>query len=386
MLNSNDVFPTVHSDWSKIGAFPNKSNTHANREARHANPADVNDNDIAKEKNRQPHTKSDASVKITTPNSNTGNESANKQAIDETQISDTADNEDFDFFENEQLFLDEIFDDDNEDQNEGALDEFAPTFYPSLEKSSEELIWDEFENLDEFDELAPREADEEVQDDEKISREARARQIAVEVLEKSDWDLKHLSLLQQIFIENGWSAARKAIEREICKGLSPEELSLARKIRHFWLGNEQCWMTFQKIKYNARFQQTDATYKCMSWPEALRIIRCFPSLPDIEEIYMFIDEVFNHWYNSVQFNSVQLRRIYPAFFMFLKYRVDSMHRTPPDETVFSFLYYANTSSDTDTLNNITSEIQNELLELGIQLNQWPQPPENKMKVIKELKE
>lgn len=378
-INSNDTFPTdSSSDENKIGAVSDRSSTHANREVRNANPADVNNNEIVKEKNRQPPTISGFSVKITAPNSNTGTEASNKQAIDKIQILDRIENEDLDLFENEQIFLNGILDDNNKDQDEEILDEFAPTFNLSIEESSEELIWDDFEGLDEFDELAHQKAEEEVQYDEKISRESRARQIAVEVLEKSDWDLKHLSLLQKIFIENGWSAARKMIDREIVKGLSPEELLLARKIRQFWLGNEQFWITFQKIKYDARFQQTDATYKCMSWPESLRIIRCFPSLPDIEEIYMFIDEVFDHWYNSSRLIS-----IYPAFLRFLKYRLDSMRRALPGETVFSFLYYVNVSSDvdTDTLNNITSKKQ-DLLNLGIQLNQWPRPPENKIKVLR----
>jgi len=337
----------------------------------------------SEEKNRFPHPKSNSSVAIKPSSSILDDETTEQPAIDENRSTDWVDDEGFALVENEQLFSDELFEDDNDDQDEEALDELAPTFFPSLEEESDELIWDDFEDLDEFDELAHQEAEEEVQDDGKISREARARQIAVEVLDKSDWELKHLSLLQQIFIENGWSAARRAIEREIGKGLWPEELSLARKIRLFWLGNEQCWMTFQKIKHNAPFQQADAAYKCMSWPESLRIIRCFPSLPDIEEIYMFIDEVFDHWYNSKN-----LRRIFPAFFKFLKYRVDSMRRALPDETVFSFLYYVNASSDVDTdmLNNSITPESQEILELGFQLNQWPRSPENKMKIIRESDE
>ncbi len=371
--------PPLSIGTTESNGFQFKTDIKADSKSRHANPIDVDDNTIAEEKNRLAHPKNDYYVGITAPDLAIGNGSARQPSIDETHNPDCVECEGFDLIEKELLFSDELF----EDYNDNVLDELAHTSFPSLEESSEDLAFDDFEDLDEFDELAHQETEEEVQDDGKISREARARQIAVEVLDKSDWDLKHLSLLQQIFIENGWSAARRAIEREIGKGLWPEELSLARRIRLFWLGNEQCWMTFHKIKHNAPFQQTDAAYKCMSWPESLRIIRCFPSLPDIEEIYMFIDGVFDHWYNSKN-----LGRIFPAFFKFLKYRVDSMCRALPGETVFSFLYYMNASFDVDTdmLNNsITTESQ-ELLGLGLQLNQWPRPPENKMKIIGESDE
>lgn len=378
---NNDGSPHKRNDLNGVKEEASYSIVHhADEKSSHTIPINIDDSSSAEEKNRLSRPSSDSTVETKLPSLSVDDEATERPVIDENIGTDWIDDEDFVLVENEQLFSDELFED---EQDEEALDELAPTSPPSLEEKSDELIWDNFEDLDEFDELAHRETEEEVQDDGKISREARARQIAIEVLDKSDWDLKHLSLLQQIFIENGWSAARRAIEREIGKGLWPEELSLARKIRLFWLGNEQCWMTFHKIKHNASFQQTDDAYKCMSWPESLRIIRCFQLLPDVEEIYVFIDEVFDRWYNSKN-----LRRVFPIFFKFLKYRVDYMRQALPGETVFSFLYYVNASSDVDgdMLNNSITPESQEILELGFQLNQWPRPPENKMKIIRESDE
>lgn len=381
--NSDDseVPSSEHSDWNKtLKETPEPILPHANKKSSHTIPTDIYDSSNHEEKSLPPRPKSDPTVAINPSTLTVDDETTEQQAIDENQYTDWVDDEDLELLENEQLFSKEVIKDDNEDLHEEDLDGLGLMCFPSVEEEydEDELNWDDYndlddiDELDDFDELAHRKIEEEVQDEGEISREIRARQIAVEVLDKSDWDLKYLSLLQQIFIENGWSAARRAIERQVDKDLQPEELVLARKIRRFWLGNEQYWMTFQKIKCNAPFQQTDATYKCMSWPESLRIIRCFPSLPDIEEIYAFIDEVFSYWYNSKK-----LRRIFPVFFKFLKYRVDSMRRALPDETLFSFLYYVNGSSDFDAdrlTNSFTPECQ-DLLELGFQLNQWQNRPQ-----------
>jgi tetratricopeptide (TPR) repeat protein len=313
-------------------------------------------------------------------------ETIEQPLIDKNIFLDWVCDEKLKLFENDRLFWGEDFEDNVDDQDSEALDDLVSTssiiLEEELDEQLEEQIWDDFEGLDEFDEYASREIEERIQEDGKISREDRARQVAVEVLAKSDWDIKHLSLLKNIFIENGWSAAKAAIEREIGKSLLPEELFLARKIRRFWAGNEQYWMTFHKIRYNSPSQQTDIFYKSMSWPESLKIIRCFPSLPDIEEIYTFIDEVFDHWYNSNK-----LRRIFSAFFQFLKYRVESMSKPLQGETLFSFLYYETDSFDIDPngLNNSISPERQELLRLGFQINQWG-PPENRIKIIWETGE
>ncbi|KAF3984514.1 MAG: hypothetical protein HFP81_01820 [Methylococcales symbiont of Hymedesmia sp. n. MRB-2018] len=67
-------------------------------------------------------------------------------SINEDSSSDWVDDEGFEFFENEQLFLDRLFEDGNDDQDEEALDEIAPTSFLSQEELGE-LIWDEFDEL-----------------------------------------------------------------------------------------------------------------------------------------------------------------------------------------------------------------------------------------------
>ncbi len=292
--------------------------------------------------------------------------------------------EDNGLFENGEIFPNELFDDeaDTEDQDDELLEEIEPLIYtPFIEEESDELRWDDFEDLGEFDELAQREVEKDIQDEGKISREERARQVAVLVLEESEWDTEHLPLLQKVFVENGWSAARVAIQREIAKGLLPEELALARKIKRLWSETEQYWITFHKIKTNAHSQQADAAYKQMSWLESLRIIRSFPSLPEIEEIYAFFDEAYDHWYNSNR-----LRRSFNAFIRYLRYRTGLMRKTLPGDCIYSFHepVYSNIGVDSEELLNPRSPVCQKLKKFGVPQFVWPKPPENKMKINDEF--
>lgn len=246
----------------------------------------------------------------------------------------------------------------------------------SMAEEPEELSWDDLADLDEFEEDAQRGFDDSLIEDDLITREQRARQIAAAVLARADWDIEHLPLLQQVFVENGWSAARVAVEREIGNGVLPEELALARKIKRFWESHEQFWTTFHKIWTNSPYAQADGAYKNMSWAEALRIIRSFPSLPDIEEIYAFIEEEYESWYYNDS-----LRRTFKAFFKFLKYRTGSMRGTLPGDVPFSFDVM--TDSEFGFLDSrITPESQT-LSELGINMDKVSRPAEGRMKVNQE---
>ena len=311
-------------------------------------------------------------------------EGKNELSLDNQGNLSWVDAEDPDLIESVELFSDALVEDglEEEDQDEGLSDNLEPFIHSlAIEEESDELSWDDFEDLDEFDELANRGSEEHVADEERISREERARQVAVLVLDESGWDARHLPLLQQVFFENGWSAARKAVQKEINKGLLPDELALARKIKKLWSENEQYWITFHKIKSNQPAKQADAAYKQMSWLEALRIIRSFPSLPEIEEIYAFIDETYDYWYGSDR-----LRRSFKAFYKYLRYRTGLIRRTLPGECIFTFQDYIDTDVgvDSDRLLNTLTPVRQELEQLGNLPHPWPKPPENKMAIKEEF--
>jgi hypothetical protein len=116
----------------------------------------------------------------------------------------------------------------------------------------------------------------------------------------------------------------------------------------------------------------------MSWLEAIRIIRCFPDVPEVEEVYDFIEESYEQWYNSAR-----LRLSYKAFFKFLRYRASLMKRSAQGRFALSFneRSWCDTWLDSDALDNALSPAGQQIRSLGLALNSWPRPPENIIKII-----
>lgn len=278
--------------------------------------------------------------------------------------------------------LDFDFDEiESDDEDADSLIELVPPILDDEE--TDELAWDDYDDLDEFDEQAQREDIEHSRTDGAISREMRARQIAVEVLAKCDWHPSSINLLQQVFVENSWGLARVAIEREIEKGLLPEELALARAIRKHWFDNERYWITFARIKKNGLHMQADAVYRQMSWAEALRIVRCFPSLPAVDEVLYLIEETYEWWYSNQN-----LCRNFKTFFKFLKYRTGSMRGALPGHCVFSFLEWPESDVGVDSIGvpHYNTPTNQYLQELGIQLPIGEPLPKNIMRIREESEE
>lgn len=277
---------------------------------------------------------------------------------DESNILDIADFEGD--FEDE---IDEI-DPINETEEDYPLDDFE----------SEDFGW---EDLDDFDEEASRENTDEDLTLAGIAREQRARQAAVDVLERVRWDKEYLPLLESIFLESGWGAARIAIENQIERGAIPEQIVLAKKVRSIWFSNEYLWTTF-RMHSNAPFMQAEAVYKNISWADALRLICCFPSIPDEFEIEAFIEEIFDEWY----FNN-RLRRNFNAFLKYLRYRIGAGRRTLPGDLgfLFSFSVHEEWGVDNSELLSEISEMREELRELGADSGFAIPGIENKFKVL-----
>ncbi|VVP34669.1 hypothetical protein PS862_04557 [Pseudomonas fluorescens] len=172
----------------------------------------------------------------------------------------------------------------------------------------------------------PREDDEVLlRPNEKISREDRAFQKATDLIYNSGWPLSAHALVHQIFITNGWGAARLALEREIHKGMTPDELILAAHIKVLWAENDHFWIAFNKSGSSNLSQYN------LSWPLAMLVVRAFESLPQLEELERFVDTQFECWYESFH-----LRRAFRSFNRFLWYRMSNLYGCLPADMPFSF--------------------------------------------------
>ncbi len=159
----------------------------------------------------------------------------------------------------------------------------------------------------------------------KISREDRALQKAAELIGKANWPLGTLPLIQQIFVMSGWGPTRIALEREIDKGLTPDELILAAHIKVIWSENDIYWIAFDKTG------SSRLSHYVLSWPTALLIVRSFESLPQVEEIEVFIENLFASWYENIAF-----RRAFKAFGRYLWFRFANLEGCLPANQPFDF--------------------------------------------------
>lgn len=159
----------------------------------------------------------------------------------------------------------------------------------------------------------------------KLSREDRALQKAAELIGKANWPLSTLPLIQQIFVMSGWGQARLALEREIEKGLTPDELILAAHIKVIWSENDIYWIAFDKTG------SSRLSHYVLSWPTALLIVRSFESLPQLEEIELFLENLFTSWYENIV-----LRRAFKAFGRYLWFRFANLEGCLPANQPFDF--------------------------------------------------
>ncbi|MGC8384397.1 hypothetical protein ACP3P8_16795 [Pseudomonas aeruginosa] len=94
-----------------------------------------------------------------------------------------------------------------------------------------------------------------------------------------------------------------------------------------WAENDIYWIAFDKTG------SSRLSYYVLSWPTALLIVRSFESLPQVEEIEVFLENLFASWYE----NST-LRRAFKAFARYLWFRFANLEGClPPASTLISMI-------------------------------------------------
>jgi len=223
------------------------------------------------------------------------------------------------------LFEDEIVVDSIDEFSFGEVTEVSTSEPLSGEGLQENSDFEIYEFWDEADELKEELAQEdgslrEKENsalDNKIDSFGRARQQAISFIESVGWEQKDITLITEIFVESGWSATKRAIEREVSLGMVRNELELAYEVKKVWKECERYWITFSRVW--AMGESTGATYRHCSWKQALRIVRLFDGMPVIEEIIDFLEMEFEYWYSCRL-----LRGKYKAFSIYLfSYRINS---------------------------------------------------------------
>ncbi|MGZ9666291.1 hypothetical protein ACXX9E_09355 [Pseudomonas sp. GNP014] len=200
-----------------------------------------------------------------------------------------------------------------------------------------------------------------------LSREDRALQKAAELIVNANWPLSTLRLVQQIFVISGWGTTRLALEREIEKGLTPDELILAAHIKVMWAENDIYWIAFDKTG------SSRLSYHVLSWPTALLVVRSFESLPQVEEIEFFLENLFTSWYENYT-----LRRVFKAFIRYVWFRFANLEGCLPANQHFDFCdpreLPEEEYSDLGLCDTLDIEKTERLRVFGVYQNKHPQEP------------
>lgn len=253
-------------------------------------------------------------------NTNDDNQKACAELISPTQHTEAIEINEPEWDEDDFDFLSEFVDEqDTEDEAESSS---GPALF-DIDGSDESFSFDDNEAAlynfwDDESEVLQEESTENIAVlDNQLSREERARIVAIECILEFDWHTKKLPFLIEVFSTPGWSNAKKALAREVQSGTTAEELELAFTVKKLWQDSSRYWITFSKAW--ASGESADATYRHCSWKQALHLIRLFEQLPTLDEIYDFLEREFDQWYH----NRV-LRLCFPAFnkYLFL-YRLNS---------------------------------------------------------------
>lgn len=123
-----------------------------------------------------------------------------------------------------------------------------------------------------------------------LTLEERSKQIAIQTLIDFAWDKRYLPFLEILFKQPAYGATRLALYRAVERNFSPQQIILAHQIKLLWLENEHFHLSTNE--YHGAWY---AKYKWMSWPFALDLLKCFEGLPDIDEISVHLNELYEYW-------------------------------------------------------------------------------------------
>lgn len=254
-------------------------------------------------------------LELVTGNASDGQSYSLAASYDADKDLDCYESDDTDHFDSEVLF------DEPADLDENLAYEPAASV-DEIEDEYAAYAFDPDEHYDTQDSVAGDSSD---LLDGKLSREDRALQKAAELISNTGWPLSAWPLIQQIFVMSGWGATRLALEREIEKGMSPDELILAAHVKVIWAENDYYWIAYDKNG------SSNLSQYVLSWPTALLIVRSFESLPQIEEIEQFIESLFEYWHERFH-----LRKVFRSFNRFLWFRMSNLQGCLPANLPFNF--------------------------------------------------
>lgn len=182
------------------------------------------------------------------------------------------------------------------------LDIEQRSYEPSLDDFGDGLA-DELPTRDEMRRIPSR-----------LTREERARQVALDLAIEFGWDRAGVQLLTLLFVKHWWGAARVALQREIQAGASPKDISLADALR-------EIWRSYPEFSNHLDYRgQVNQRYTVLPWPTALALVRAFQGYPDEAELESFLVDAYDMWWEDEN-----LKERFDSLYKFIRYRLTAMY-------------------------------------------------------------
>ena len=147
---------------------------------------------------------------------------------------------------------------------------------------------------DEYEEAPTREEIEGIRVDSKITRSERARQEAIQLGTKFGWGSDEIDLLTEVFYLHSWSSSKRAMIRELERGMTSHELRLALTVRKIWRLNPEFHVSVGQGRRSY-------SHPNLTWPMALTVARHYEFDPDPAEISATFQNLYNQWRYSHAF-------------------------------------------------------------------------------------
>ncbi|MFN4252364.1 MAG: hypothetical protein ACK4GP_15195, partial [Deinococcus sp.] len=115
----------------------------------------------------------------------------------------------------------------------------------------------------------------------RLTRRQRAEREAVRISDQYDWE-QGFHLIADALDRDRWGQLRESIEREIARGMTPDEFELLLQLRAYW--HDQ---THYQSPYTAR-------YDSLPWSLGLALIRRCSGVPCLDEMILLLERLYEY--------------------------------------------------------------------------------------------
>lgn len=194
----------------------------------------------------------------------------------------------------------------------------------------------------------------------KISKDDKALQVAINFVAKHGLDESTVSFFEEVFVTFGYGRTKRSLSERLDAGHTVEELEAAFWIKSIWLSSEHFGLSFRGV--SDRISGTERKY--CSWIQALTLVNRLPVNVSYDEVLDVMEHQFDNWYHSPN-----ARQRFPMFIDYLFTHPHPLSNVPCADAGFDhFVGYD--ATDADWLNQTLHPDTQLLIDYGLYSNRY----------------